>query len=249
VLNPCFISGSFSLIRAAVSNILTQKDDGSPAALVSLVRAHSRSAQDISRLPAHCDGALRIISKLELRWAQLDALSITRLPPNDLKECEGLILSSALLKSDLLSAVGRPEEAIDTLLKLEQHVRLLDGLPNALLALGIKAFKFGQHVLVQREAAAAATSGKGVLAATCFTTAIKFLDAFQSRQHPAHGSHLRASQDSQNLKSKALTQLALAFHLDGLHDDALRCLDAVPSESSLILVSQELRFSILLSVP
>ena len=107
----CFTE-AFSLIRAAVSNVISLKEDTSSSGIVSVVRCHARSAQELGRLPGHIDGALRVVGNLERHWASLDANQIAGLPPAELKECQSLVLSSLIMKSDLFSATGRPGDAV-----------------------------------------------------------------------------------------------------------------------------------------
>jgi hypothetical protein len=109
---------------------------------------------------------------------------------------------------------------------------------------------------VQREATAngATTAdgpqlGKGAAAAVCFEAALDLLAKYPALEpgDQRSQSQQRPEADILALKAKCLTQLALAHHLEGRHDDALACLDGVPLDSALRSISQELRFGILLA--
>ena len=115
-----------------------------------------------------------------------------------------------------------------------------------------QAFKYGQAVLIKRENGADDRVAKASAASACYRAALIFLEGVGSssghdsgRGEPSQKSAL--VRDASELRGKCLIQHALALHLCGHHDDALRCLDQVASHE-LRRDSQDLRFGVLIAV-
>lgn len=97
-------------------------------------------------------------------------------------------------------------------------------------------------MLIKRENGAEDRVAKASAASVCYRAALHFLDGVDGAAEKQ--SLLR---DASELRGKCLIQHALALHLCGQHDDALRCLDQVTTPE-LRRDSQDLRFGVLLAV-
>lgn len=114
----------------------------------------------------------------------------------------------------------------------------------------MQAFKYGQAVLIKRENGAEDRVAKASAASVCYRAALRFLDGVDgNRSNHSGGAAMKNAllRDVSDLRGKCLIQHALALHLCGQHDDALRCLDQVSSRERR-RDSQDLRFGVLLAV-
>ena len=134
--NPAFV-----LIRAVATNVASCKHDGSPAALVSLVRSHAKAAFDLGKNVETHEEALGMVGNLE-RISFCLAAKALQVLPQQLKECRHLVGDALVLKADLLAGKSDFDAAIATL----GGTFLRDcygGNPNLHLMLAGKALRYG----------------------------------------------------------------------------------------------------------
>jgi hypothetical protein len=114
--NPTITAGTFSLLRAAAVNLMAVKDESTSVMIVALLRTYSKSSAELGRNPNLANVALQMVTEIDRRWASIDAHIIARLLPNELNECEHIVLDSLLLRADLLASSGHSSEAVEVLM-------------------------------------------------------------------------------------------------------------------------------------
>jgi hypothetical protein len=126
------------VLRAAATNLMTLQDDGT--SIVDAIRLIAASAKELSQRLEDKEQALKLIDKIEEKWASIDDLVLLTIQPNEVKECEQLVAESMILKSDIYSSKldqiqERSQQAINALLNPElKRIMLKNKAPLLVLA-------------------------------------------------------------------------------------------------------------------
>jgi len=127
------------VLRAAATNLMTLQDDEGTS-IVDAIRLIAASAKELSQRLEDKEQALKLIDKIEEKWASIDDLVLLTIQPNEIKECEQLVAESMILKSDIYSSKldqiqERSQQAINALLNPElKRIMLKNKAPLLVLA-------------------------------------------------------------------------------------------------------------------